>query len=68
MTAVILAWGAGTRISGATHPKPRVATGGKALPWPILQTGSGHGSNGRRACRHQGCRLASKEGRTLGKA
>jgi len=47
MKAVILAGGAGTRISEETHlkPKPMVEIGGKPILWHILKTYSSHGIN-----------------------
>jgi len=47
MKAVILAGGAGTRISEETHlkPKPMVEIGGKPVLWHILKTYSHHGIN-----------------------
>ena len=47
MKAVILAGGAGTRISEETHlkPKPMVEIGGKPLLWHIMKTYSCHGVN-----------------------
>ncbi len=45
MKAVILAGGAGTRISEETHlrPKPMVEIGGKPMLWHIMKTYSQHG-------------------------
>ena len=45
MKAVILAGGAGTRISEETHlkPKPMVEIGGKPILWHILKTYAHHG-------------------------
>jgi len=47
MKAVILAGGAGTRISEETQvrPKPMVEIGGKPILWHIMKTYSSHGLN-----------------------
>ena len=47
MKAVILAGGAGTRISEETHvrPKPMVEVGGRPILWHIMKIYSSHGVN-----------------------
>jgi glucose-1-phosphate cytidylyltransferase len=47
MKAVILAGGAGTRISEETHlkPKPMIEIGGKPILWHIMKIYSAHGVN-----------------------
>ena len=47
MKAIILAGGAGTRISEETHlkPKPMIEIGGKPILWHIMKIYSAHGIN-----------------------